>query len=55
MPDEINTSFFLELKRPGEKPRPGQVKRIRRMRKMGYEVHVADTLEDAIEIVEERL
>lgn len=53
LPGELNTSFFLELKRPGEKPRPGQVKRIRRLRKMGYTVYVADNLDKAVRLVEE--
>ena len=58
IPDRIvifpgDLCFFLELKRLGEKPRPGQVKRIRRLRKMGYTVHVADSLEKAKQLVEE--
>lgn len=52
LPGSPNRSFFLELKRFGERPRPGQLKRFRRLRKMGYNVYVADSLTKAIEVVE---
>ena len=45
--------FFLEFKRPGEKPRKGQYKRMRQMRRMGFKVFWADNLEDAIQITED--
>lgn len=43
-------AFFLELKRPGEDWRPGQLRRARIMRERGYTVHLADDLDRAIEI-----
>lgn len=41
---------WVEFKRPGEKPRPGQDREIARMRKAGMEVHVIDNLDDAYEL-----
>lgn len=34
--------FFCELKRPGEKPRPGQVRNHAMLRSMGYDVWNVD-------------
>lgn len=42
--------FFLELKRPGETFRPGQLKRASVMRERGFTVYLADNLDRAIEI-----
>ena len=47
------TYFLIELKRPGEKPRPGQKKRMQALANSGYPVYWADTLEEAIEIFNE--
>lgn len=37
--------FFVELKRPGEKPRPLQVSVHKFMEKLGFKVYVIDTVE----------
>lgn len=34
---------FTELKAPGKKPRPGQVREIKRLREMGFAVRVVDS------------
>lgn len=36
---------FVELKAPGEKPRPLQIKRMRGLEKLGFRTYVADTRE----------
>lgn len=41
----LNGGHWVELKRPGEKPRPGQDREHRRMLKHGVKVHVIDTME----------
>ena len=38
---------FVELKKPGAKPRPLQVKRMEQLRKLGFDVAVVDSLEKA--------
>ena len=38
---------WIEVKRPGETPRPQQVKRSREMRSHGAEVYAVDSLEQA--------
>lgn len=43
--------FFVEFKRPGEQPRPGQVREIERMRAAGFEVHVIDNVADGVALV----
>ncbi|MBU6231499.1 VRR-NUC domain-containing protein [Patescibacteria group bacterium] len=43
--------FFLELKRPGEKPRPTQVFWHDLLRRLGYAVAVADSTRTAIDAV----
>lgn len=45
-------AFFLELKRHGETPRSGQVKRLALLERMGYRAYWADSLEDAIAITQ---
>ena len=52
LPGEPNIAFFLELKRPGEKPRPGQVNRLRRLRRMGYHAVYVDDLHEAIVVIQ---
>jgi hypothetical protein len=37
---------FVELKRPGEKPRPEQVREHERLRALGYRVDVIDNMEN---------
>ena len=43
--------IFIEFKRPGELPRPQQVKRHREMRCHGAEVFVIDSLDEAREVL----
>lgn len=45
-------SFFVEYKRPGEKPRPDQVVEIELMRSCGIKVYVIDNVEDAVALFE---
>lgn len=47
--------FFLELKRPGEKPRDIQRYRIRELERLGYDVAWADDAEHAIRLVADRV
>ena len=37
--------FFVEVKRPGAKPRPLQVKRHEELRELGFRVYVLDSKE----------
>jgi hypothetical protein len=37
--------FFVELKQPGKKPRPLQLKRHADLRKLGFEVYVIDSVD----------
>lgn len=39
----LNGAHFVELKRPGEKPRSGQLREHERMRKHGLKVYVLST------------
>lgn len=41
----VPTSFWVELKAPGAKPRPSQLREHERMRAMGQRVEVIDSLE----------
>lgn len=43
--DDAHCCIWVELKAPGEKPRPSQVREHERMRKMGQRVEVIDSLE----------
>lgn len=56
VPDRIvignGHTVFVELKRPGEKPRKLQVAQIRRMREAGATVFVADTTELVDEVLQ---
>jgi hypothetical protein len=45
-------AFLLELKRPGEEPRPGQDKWARMARRRGHFVYWADSVEEAVQIYE---
>ena len=39
---------FVEFKRPGEKPRPNQKARIRKLRKFNFQVEVVDNNAEAL-------
>ena len=43
---------FVELKRPGAKPRPLQVRRAEQLRRLGFQVEVIDRKEQIPEFVE---
>ncbi len=40
--------MFVELKKPGKKPRPLQEKRLRQLREMGFDVGVVSSKEEAV-------
>lgn len=44
---------FVEVKAPGEKPRPLQLSRHRLLRRLGFKVYVIDALEDIEKIISE--
>ena len=44
---------FVEVKAPGEKPRPLQLSRHRLLRRLGFKVYVLDALEDIAKIISE--
>ena len=44
---------FVEVKAPGEKPRPLQLSRHRLLRRLGFRVYVLDVLEDIDKIIKE--
>lgn len=44
---------FVELKAPGQKPRPIQIRRIQQMRKMGFNVFVVDGLAQIAPVLDE--
>ena len=44
---------FVEVKAPGEKPRPLQLSRHRLLRRLGFQVYVLDTLEDIDKFIKE--
>lgn len=44
---------FVEVKAPGEKPRPLQQSRHRLLRRFGFKVYVLDALEDIEKIISE--
>lgn len=44
--------FFVELKAPGQKPRPIQVKRIAQLRRLGFRVEVVDSKERVDEMIQ---
>lgn len=47
--------LIIEFKRPGEYPRPLQVEKIRRLVALGYNVGVADNVDDALRAVQQAL
>lgn len=44
--------YFIEFKREGEEPRPGQLFRHQKLREKGYNVYVCYTLAEALESLE---
>lgn len=44
---------FVEVKAPGEKPRPLQLSRHRLLMRLGFKVYVLDALEDIEKIISE--
>lgn len=44
---------FVEVKRPGEKPRPLQESRHRALRKLGFQVYVLDSMDQVGGIIDE--
>ena len=48
-------ALYIELKKPGEKPRPEQVKQMDRLEKSGNLVKWADNAEDAAKIISDYL
>ncbi len=44
---------FVEVKAPGEKPRPLQLSRHRLLRKLGFKVYVLDNMDDITKILSE--
>lgn len=45
-------TFFVELKAPGQKPRPLQIEVHKRMRSFGAEIYVADTFASIDDILD---
>ena len=39
---------FYELKRPGQKPRPLQLRRLEQLRRLGFKAEVVDNKDDAL-------
>lgn len=50
MPD--GKMSFVELKSPGKKPRPIQVRRIRQLVSLGYGVYVVDSMDQIGEVLD---
>lgn len=46
-------TVFVELKRPGEEPRPGQIREHNRLRALGYLVYVIDSKPGVLQFIEE--
>ena len=44
---------FAEVKAPGQKPRPLQVRRMEQLRKLGFRVYVVDSVEKIGEMIDE--
>lgn len=44
---------FIELKAPGKKPRPLQLKRHAQLRSLGFKVYVVDGIEQIKEVLDE--
>ena len=45
--------FFVEVKRPGERPRPLQLKRHEELRKLGFSVYVIDGKEQVRDLIQQ--
>lgn len=43
--------FFIEVKKPGERPRPLQLKRHEQLRKLGFNVYVIDGKEQIDDLI----
>ena len=52
-PDRLLNNIYIELKRPGEKPCPGQLREHERMRKAGNRVEVIDSKEGIDQLINE--
>lgn len=50
---ECGVLAFIELKAPGKKTRPIQVKRIEQLRRLGFKVYVIDRVEMIEEVLDE--
>ena len=46
--------FFVEVKRPGEMPRPLQLKRHEELRKLGFSVYVIDGKEQVRDLIRQQ-
>lgn len=44
---------FIELKAPGKKPRPIQIKRISELRNLGFDVRIIDSIDGVKDLIEE--
>lgn len=44
---------FIELKAPGKKPRPIQIKRIKELKDLGFDVRVIDSIKGVKDFIEE--
>ena len=44
---------FIELKAPGKKPRPIQIKRIKELKDLGFDVRVIDSIDGVKDFIEE--
>lgn len=44
---------FIELKAPGKKPRPIQIKRIKELKDLGFDVRVIDSIDGVKNFIEE--
>ena len=51
--DQTTEQFFVEVKAPGEKPRPLQIRRHEQLRQLGFRVAVLDDPEQIPSILEE--
>ena len=49
--DGKGQSLWVELKAPGEKPRPHQIREHERMRRMGQRVEIVDSFEGVDEVL----
>lgn len=51
LPDRARSAIWVELKAPGEKCKPHQVREHERMRRMGQRVEVVDSFERVDEVL----